>query len=76
MYVNLSKKIVVRKAKDGINHEAVIMRYCGDWYESHTATGYTETEAIRSLIDTLKTEIAMLKDDLDCVYFSKIEKGG
>ncbi len=68
-----SKKLIVRKAKDGINHEAVIMHYCGGWYESRVASGYTKEDAIRSLISSLKTKIFILEDDLELACYGKFE---
>ena len=68
-----NKKLIVRKAKDGINHEAVIMHYCGEWYESQIASGHTKSDAIRSLISSLKAEIFILEGDLELACYGKFE---
>ena len=60
-----NRKLIVRKAKDGINHEAVIMDYCGSWYESRYGSGHTASDAIERLIRNLQTEIYMLERDLE-----------
>ena len=68
-----NRKLIVRKAKDGINHEAVIMDYCGGWYESRHGSGYTETDAIYNLINSIRTEIYMLERDLDFACYKRWE---
>jgi len=68
-----NRKLVVRKTKDGINHEAVIMNYCGGWYESRRGSGHTETDAIYDLIDKMRTEIYMLERDLDLACYGRWE---
>ena len=66
-------KLIVRKAKDGINHEAVMMKYCGDWYEKHLASGYTRSDAINALISSLKTEIFILEEELGSALYGRWE---
>ena len=67
-----NKKLVIRKQKDGINHEAVLMLYCGRWFEEHVGSGYTPEDAVRDLISSLETKIFMLEDDLDFIRFGGI----
>lgn len=61
------RRLVVRKAKDGINYEAVIMDYCGVEYERRIATAYSPTLALDSLISDIECEIYLAKRDLDLV---------
>ena len=68
-----NRKLIIRKAKDGINHEAVVMDYCGSWYEKHVNSGYTPEDAIRALISSLQTEIFMLEEDLDKAMYGRWE---
>lgn len=60
-----NRKLVVRLAKDGINHEAFIED--GDYYNREVATGYTKSDAIKALISSLRCTIAMAERDLDFV---------
>ena len=62
-----NRKLIVRLAKDGINHEAVIQDYCGSYYDRVVATGYTKLDAIEALINSLYCTIAMAESDLDFV---------
>lgn len=69
-----NRKLVVRKAKDGINHEAVIMDYCGRWYEREIGSGYTEYDAINALRSQLVSAIYMAERDLDLIDYGRIER--
>lgn len=62
-----NRKLIIRLAKDGINHEAVIEDYCGSHYDRVIATGYTKRDAIEALINSLRCTIAMAERDLDFV---------
>lgn len=68
-----NRKLIVRKAKDGINHEAVLMDYCAGWIESEIGSGYTEKDAITDLINTLRVSINMLESDLHFVLKADVE---
>lgn len=62
--MNDNRKLIVRKAKDGINYEAVIKDYCGSWYDRKTWTGSTPYAAIDGLINDMISEINFLENDL------------
>lgn len=62
-----NRKLIVRKAKDGVNYEAVIEDYCGSHYDRVIATGCTKYDAIEALINDLRCTIAMAENDLDFV---------
>lgn len=69
-----NRKLVVRKAKDGINHEAIIMDYCGGWYEREVGVGYTEYDAVNDLRSQLVTAICRAERDLDLIDYGRIER--
>jgi len=59
-----NRKLIVRKAKDGINYEAVIRDYCGRWYDHKTWADATPRGAIAGLIKDMISEINYLENDL------------
>lgn len=63
------RRFILRKAEDGVNYKAVLMKFCGDWYESESYKGATPFEAKRGLISSLQTEIYMLERDLDFIMY-------
>ena len=62
--MNDNRKLIVRKAKDDINYEAVIKDYCGSWYDRKTCTRATPYDAIDGLINNMISEINWLENDL------------
>lgn len=71
--MNDNRKLIIRKAKDGINHEAVIMDYCGGWYEREMGNGFTEFDAINDLRSKLVATIYMAERDLALCDYGRIE---
>ena len=63
-----NRKIIIRKAKDGVNYKAVIMDYCGRWYERRSGSGATPREAIKDLIRGMEVEIYMIEEDIALCY--------
>ena len=63
------RKLILRKAEDGVNYEAVLMKFCGDWYESTSYRGASPFEAKRGLIKSIQTEIYILERDLDFIMY-------
>ena len=70
--MNDNRKLVIRKAADGINHEAVIMDYCGRWYEKSIGRGYNKRDALDDLINRLETEVYIARNDLEFAKYANI----
>ena len=74
-----NRKLIVRKAKDGVNYEAVIQDYCGDYYDRVVATAGTKYDALKELETSLKIDIFNAQRDLeflnDMLYLNYCKHG-
>lgn len=73
--MNDNRKLVIRKAKDGINHDAVLLDYCGGEYEKRIGTGYTKSDALNDLMNGIRCEIYCANRDLDFIEMEVIFNG-
>ena len=70
-----NRKFIVRKAKDGINYEAVIQDYCAGEYDRVKATSGTVANAISELRNDLMYQIIQAERDLAFIDTQLYRKG-
>lgn len=66
-----NRKLIVRKTENG--YEAAIRDYCMHWYDKRVKTGNSPYEAISNLVNDIKLDLILLKDDLDLAMYGGYE---
>ena len=64
-----NSRLICRKAKDGINYEVVVQRFCGDYYDYASGRGASIYDAERELISSLHTKIYLAEKAIDLVEY-------